>query len=274
MYCMPWIDKHFLRSRLVMTDIETYRTQYGLFEGAYVALSCIYDNIFTQGHSMQLKALAVGFRDLVRHIEKEFQELPHYAQFTSTYAVDSEISEKRTKYEVMQADLLLLLIQAQTDLQRFWIDLGIYEAGALVYEKKNPGIHWNTEEYNWTKFCESVTKLSKIPSLQSTMQWERERERETRGGESIEERSRKREREIMRAREQKEREEVEAIKQKEKERRERAMRRKEREKERETYGTDKLHGAKGKRDKSNERKLHRKRAYLSHLLDELKISCN
>ena len=192
---------------------------------------------------------------------------------TGTDAVDSEISENRTKFEVMQADLLLLLIQAQTDLQRLWIDLGIYEAGALV-QKKNPGQYWNTEEYNWTTFCTSVTELSQIPSLQSTIQWERERERETGGVESIEERSREREREIIRARTHKEREEVEAMKQKEKARRERAMIRKKREKERETYGTDKLHGAKGKRDKSNERKLHRKRAYLSHLLDELKISCN
>ena len=86
------------------------------------------------------------------------------------------MSENRTKYEVMQADLLLLLIQAQTDLQKFWIDLGIYKAGAFVKESKYPEKFWNIEEYVWTTFCTSVTHLSQIPSLQSTMQWGRERE--------------------------------------------------------------------------------------------------
>ena len=62
-----------------------------------------------------MKTLAVGFRDLVQRIREKFEELPHYGQFTSTNAVDSEISEK--KHEVMMADLLLLVIQAQTDLQ-------------------------------------------------------------------------------------------------------------------------------------------------------------
>ena len=152
-----------------MTDIEAYDAGHDLFERACFALSNIYENIFTQGQSMQLKTLAIGFRDLVRHITEEFMEQPWCGSFTSTSAVNSEISEHRTKYEVMQADLLLLLIQAQTDLQRFWIDLGIYDPGAIVKENKNPERYWKTGEYYWTKFCTIVTELSQIPSLQNTM---------------------------------------------------------------------------------------------------------